>query len=330
MKRFFAFLLLTVLFSSCDDGDLSQVSFEFNETPAVACANTTGFFIYKTQDKRALIIQLPEDNFANQVTADSNNGPQTLEINGSNIRLIYREYSSTITSSTICSSIPAADPVVLEEYEATEGKITITTTAIKSEPDANGATKITDYLHTLTFTDLKFNLGDGNNQINEAFTQVTYLTKATTFENFAGETGLFTCSGDNSFFFKFNPTQAMVLDLNDADADFLFANEAGIKTRLLSNDSKLFHLFFDTTTFFLTNDYFCTNPTPDTPPIVDAFSSQNGIENESGIVEVTSLASDNGFKHTIKLKNVILVKGSLKVQLGTEFILGEFETITAP
>ncbi|MDD3003836.1 hypothetical protein [Flavobacterium sp.] len=326
MKQFFAFLLLTVLFSSCDDGDLSQISFEFNDTPAIACSNTTGFFIYKTQDKRALIIQLPETSFANLVTADLNSPLQPLSINGSNIRLIYREYSNTISSSTICSSIPAAEPVVLKEYEASEGKIYINTTAIKSEPDANGATKITQYLHTLTFTDLKFELDDTNSQINEAFTQVTYLTTATPFTNFSGETGLFTCEGDNSFFYKFNPTQAMVLDLNEADANFLFTNEAGTKTKLLSNESKLFHLFFDTNTFFLTNDYFCTNPTPPTPPIVDAYTSQNGIEGESGIVEVTSLASDNGFKHTIKLKNVILVKGSLKIQLGNEFILGEFET----
>ena len=329
MKRFLAFLLFTVVFSSCDDGDLTQVSFEFDDTIAKSCnADTDKFFIYKMQDNRALIIQLPESNFPNRISADLTTQPESLTINANTIRLIYREYSGKVTEKTMCSAVPVSNPTVVEEREASEGKITITTTAIKSEPDANGATKIIAYSHALVFTDLKFNLGDDTSQINEAFSQVIYETNAVPFTNFVGLTSLFSCENDNTFLFKYDPTQALVLDLKPEDAAYLFSGEAGPKTRLISTDTKLTHFFFDTTIAFLTNDYFCTVPTPDTPPITDAYRAENGIENQSGIIEVTSLASDNGFKHKIVLKNVRLTKGSLKVQMGNEFIFGEINIPT--
>lgn len=327
MKHFFAFLLLAVVFSSCDDGDLTQVSFEFDTTVAKPCNTNTGnFFIYKTQDRRALIVQLPEENFQNRITADLATQPPALTINASSVRLIYREYSGTVTSSTICSAVPEANPTVVLEREATEGKITITTTALKSEPDANGATKITGYLHTLTFNDLKFGLGDGNTQINEAFTQVTYQTTPTPFTNFAGVTGLFSCENATSRLFKYLDKQALVLDLSNASAAYLFSNEAGPKTALISNNNKLSHVFFNTENTSLTNDYFCTNPTPATPAVSDIFVAENGVENQTGIIEVTSLPSTNGFKHTIILRKVRLAKGSLKVEMGDAFIFGEYET----
>lgn len=334
MKRFLAFIFLAAAFSSCDDGNLTQVSFDFDDSKAEACSvGTPNFFIYKIQDNRALIVQLPESSFPNRISADLTTQPQPLTINGSSVRLVYREYSGKVTPTTMCSIVPVSSPTVIEEREATAGQITITTTAIKSEPDANGATKIIRYSHALVFTNLVFELGGENSQINEAFTQVIYETNAVPFSNFAGLTGLFSCPDDNSFLFKYKAdpaplltSQALVLDLSDADAAFLFSSEAGPKTRLISSNSRLTHLFFDTKTTFLTNDYFCTIPTPGTPPITEAYKAENGVENQSGIIEVTTLASDNGYKHTIVLKKIRLSKGSLKVQMGDEFIYGEFET----
>ena len=327
MKRFFTVLLLALIFTSCDDGDLTQVSFEFNDTSATACnTETNKFFIYKTQDNRALIIQLPESNFPNRISADLTQQPTPLSINNSSVRLIYRVYSGPVTATTICSPFPDANPTVVEEREAKAGTITITTTAIKSEPNANGATFITDYLHTLTFSGVTFDLGDENTQINETINQVTYTTKATAFTNFSALTGLFSCENDATFLFKYENNQALVLDLSNADAAFLFSSEPGPKTQLISEESTLMHLFFNTEITSLNNDYFCTIPTPETPPIIDAFSAENGVENQSGMIEVTSLPSDNGYKHTIVLKKIRLVKGSLKREMGDEFILGEFET----
>jgi hypothetical protein len=328
MKLFFALLLLTLTLSSCENGDLNQVTFEFNDTPATACnVNVTdAFFIYKIQDRRALIVQLQESNFENEITADKLIQPIPLEINAANIRLIYREYSDDVTKNTICSTIPAANPTVVQEREATAGTITVTTTAIKSAPNANGARSITAYLHTLVFRDLVFDLGDGNTQINEAFTQVTYQTTATAFTSFAGPSPLFSCTNAPIVLFKFLNKQALVLNLSAADAAELFSNSPGPKSILLSDENSLKRLFFNTAVSTLTESYFCTNPAPVNPSITDAFTAENGVVGQSGIIEVTTLSSINGFKHTIVFKNMIFAKGSLKVEMGNEFIFGEFET----
>lgn len=328
MKQFLSFLLLMFLLSSCDDGELTQVSFDFDETPAIQCGtDTDDFFIFKTQDKRALIIQIPEINFPNRLTADEDTPPETLFINGSTIRLIYREYSGTVSANAICSTVPPATPIVVQEREATEGQITITTTAIKTEPDANGVTQITHFLHTLTFNDLVFELDDENKQINEAFTQITYRTPATAFTNFSNLTGVRSCDNKPNYLFKFLDKQALVLDLSDEDVAALFTNEPGPKIRYFSDDTKLQHLFYDTTLAFLNVDYFCADSQPTNPQVIDTFTSVNGVDGESGIIEVTTLTSDNGFKHTIVLKNVRLAKGTLTRQLGNEYIFGEFETL---
>lgn len=327
MKQFFAPFLLTLVCLSCDDGDLTQVSFEFNDAAASQCgAGTNDFFIYKIQNNRALIIQLPETSFPNRLSVDELNQPLPLKIEASNIRLIYREYSGAINANTMCSTIPVSNPVVVQEREATAGTITITTTAITSEPDANGATQITDFLHTLVFAGLKFDLGDGNTQINEAITQVTYQTNATPFAPFSGLSNVEFCQNDLTLFYKKDPTQALVLDLSSADAAVLFSNEAGVKSILISADSKLSHFFYNTQNVSLSNNYFCANPIPAAPLVIDAFAAENGIEGQSGSVVVTSLASDNGFKHTIVFKKVRLAKGSLKRDMGDDFIFGEFET----
>jgi hypothetical protein len=327
MKRFFALFLSILVFSSCDDGDLTQVSFEFDDTVAEDCGmDTDNFFIFKTQDRRALIIQLPESSFENLISVDRPTPPLPLVIDANSIRLIYREYSDEVSINTFCSVVPVAYPAVVQEREATEGKITITTTAIRSEPDANGATRITNFLHTLVFSDLKFDLGDGNSQINEAFTQVTYLTDATPFTNFAGLTGIFSCEDETTFLFKFLNTQALILNLDPADYAFLFSDEAGPKRRLFSSETTLTHAFFNTSAASLSTNYFCANTPPGTPEVLESFNAVNGVDDVSGIIEVTTLSSVNGFMHTIVFKNVRLAKGTLNRELGNAFIFGEFET----
>jgi hypothetical protein len=328
MKQFFALLLLTLALSSCDDGDLTQVSFEFNNTPAIACNTATdNFFIFKTQDRRALIIRLPESNFQNNLTVDRLSQPEPLAINGTTIQVLYREYSADVTESTICSAIPASNPAVVAERSASAGTINITTTAIRSEPDANGATRITNFLHTLVFSGLKFDLGDGTSQINEAFTIITYQTAGIDFTPFAGLPNLNICS-NNTLLFKNNPTQALILDLSDADAVTLFTGEPGPKRVLISNDSTLRHLFFNSTITPLSNAYFCAISPPDAPPVLETFIAENGTENISGIIEVTTIAIDRGFKHTIILKNITLANKNLKVKMGNAFTYGEVSILT--
>lgn len=320
MKRFFSFLVLAILFAGCDDGDLQEVSFEFDTTAAKACnKDESDFYLYKTTDKRALIIQIPEDSLINEVTLDE---PRTIEISSTN-QLIYRVYSGEVSDNTICSDFPAASPVVVEERIADGGTILITTTAIKNDIQTDGSTEITGYLHTINFIDVTFDIGDGV-QRNESIAAVTYRTDPIDFEDFNELTGVESCS--NTSLYKFSESQGLTLKLSEASAATLFSNVEGIKTQLFNTENILTHLFFDTEINPLTGAYFCATETPELPEVVDTWTAANGVEGVSGIIEVETVAIDATFKHTIILRDVKMIKGTLNFLLPSEYVFGEYIT----
>lgn len=335
MKRFLGFLVLAVFFVGCDDGDLEEVSFEFDETVASPCNSTTGnFFIYKTTDQRALILKLAENNFTRNVTADSLDiGYIELEISPTGNQLIYRTYNDNVTATTLCptSGVPASYPVVTEERIAAGGKMRIRTTVIKSEETAEGATSITQYLHTISFSDVTFNTPDGN-QRNESLPSVTYRTPAPRFI-FDELSALKTCTeGDYKLIYKNNSNQAMMLRLNEADATFLFSNDiTAPKVRYLNAENKLTHSFYSRTDITpFTDAYFCATPTPALPAVNTTWKGNDGVEDVSGIIEVvTEQIDDNEYKHTITLKNVTMARNSQNFRLRSNFVFGSIET-TAP
>lgn len=340
MKRIFGFLVLAVLFAGCDDGDMQEVSFEFNDASALAC-NVSGedkdFFIYKTTDQRALILQLSEKNFSNTVSLDTLNGaPIELDIDARN-KLIYRVYSDNVNTSTICSAIPASYPIVTEERSATGGTISIVTTAIKSDITDQGATRITDYVHTMTFSDITFDLGDGI-QRNETLPSITYTRKAPSVAVFDGLAGLKSCSNSPRLHFKLSTStvnnadpQAMLLRLSDAAIATLFTEETDVpKIAYFDTENTLTHLYFGSTATNPLNDaYICSTETPAFPSVKDSWRAANGVENTSGIIEVVTTSTETGFKHTITFRNVKMVKGSQDYLLKSEFIFGEY-TVTTP
>lgn len=341
MKRFFGFLALAVLFSGCDDGDMEEVSFTFDDTSAKEC-NISGraedYFIYKTTDQRALILQLSEKNFANTVTADTLNGaPIELTIGAAN-KLIYRVYSDNVGTTTICSAIPPSSPIVTEERTATGGIAYIKTDVIKSDVKEDGSNSITDYTHTITFSDITFDLGDGI-QRNESLPPMVYTRRAPTFIPFDLQTPLSKCPDSKKLLYRVNSTstsnsQAMKLELSDAAVAALFNNVTNTpKVQYLSNEegavNRLTHLFFaSTATNPLNATYFCSTPTPTYPTVKYAWTGDAGAE----IEVVTTEVDTNVFRHTITLKGVRMSKGpNQNFFLKTNFVFGSFdETITPP
>ncbi|WP_157485973.1 hypothetical protein [Flavobacterium soli] len=335
MKRFFIFLAVAVLFASCDDGDLAEVSFEFDDSAAQECnATTNKFFIYKTTDQRALILEVLEKNFTQTLTVDTLQGaPFVIDLNNSGSQnpgqLIYRVYNDDITSSTICSSFPASYPVVTEESTALGGKISVVTTALKSLPDANGATKITEYLYTLNFSDISF-----QSQRNESLPTVTFKRTATPFEPFDTATAIQTCGDDLTFLFKNNGTQALILTLSQADAEFLFSTVLTTdepKTRFLGGENVLTHnLYAKTATTPVTEAFLCDNDPPNFPTIKHSWVAENG-SGENGVIEVvTSETTEGNRSHVVTLRNVKMIRGNQNFLLKSEFVFGEFETIVVP
>lgn len=334
MKRFFSFLVLAVFFTSCDDGDMEEVSFEFNETAAEPCGRaTSNFFIYKTTDQRALILKLAENNFINTVTSDTlETGVIPLEISTTN-QLIYRVYNDVVPNTAICSStgVPAAYPVVTEQRNAHGGKMFVKTTALKSEEGTNGATNITEYLHTITFADITFMTADGT-QRNESLPAITYKTQAPKFL-FDDLSEVRTCAGNgHKLLFKYVDDQAMSLRLGEDDAAFLFSNTLGVKERSLDAANSLTYRFFSKANINrLTDGYFCSAEQPDLPAVKHTWTGNNSTNENTGKIQVlTEQVDDNVYKHTITLKNVTMARGSQNFKLKRDFIFGEVQTTATP
>ena len=331
MKRFLGFLVLSIFLVGCDDGDMQEVSFEFNETAAAPCNSTTGnFFIYKTTDQRALILKLSENNFTNSVTTDSLEiGYIGLEIGATN-QLIYRTYNDNVTATSLCplSGVPASYPVVTEERIAAGGKMFIRTTVIKSEENPEGATNITQYLHTISFSDITFNTPDGN-QRNESLPTVTYRTEAPRFL-FDNLGSIKECADNgHKLLFRYANDQSMSLQLSEADAAYLFSNDISApKVRYLNAENILTYRFFSRANINpLTEAYFCSATQPDLPAIKHLWAANSSVDENTGKIEVvTEQTDDNLYKHTITLKNVTMARNSQNFKLRRDFIFGSIET----
>ena len=146
MKKIIAFIFCAFLFS-CDDGDITLQSFNFEGQSVQKCADNN--LIFKIKNDELLLIDIPESNFVNVVTPDG--APREVIINSSNT-VIYRKYSGNLTSSTICNSLPPATPVVNKEWNATGGTILIET---DERFDTDGTTLI-GYTHNITFENVSF------------------------------------------------------------------------------------------------------------------------------------------------------------------------------
>lgn len=162
MKKIFFLLLLSFIYSSCDDGEISLESFNFEDQEIQEC--TTNDLIFKTKNDELLLISLPEGAFntafANTPTTDA---PRTVTIGGSN-DVIYRKYTGTVSNLTVCSTIPVSSPTVVKEWNATGGTISIETDEIT---DNSG--NVTGYTHNITFLNVNFASTDNS------FSFVSYL-----------------------------------------------------------------------------------------------------------------------------------------------------------
>ncbi|WP_394970833.1 hypothetical protein [uncultured Croceitalea sp.] len=128
MKKIY--ILTILLFSfSCSDGDLQIEAIDFDDITAQNCEtlsiNTRLFF--KINGDEALILELDQGLLLNEVSTEV----ITSSIPG-NSQLTYRLFDDTVTSNYFCDDIPPATPTVIEDIEASDGNVLITTTTMDS------------------------------------------------------------------------------------------------------------------------------------------------------------------------------------------------------
>ncbi len=156
MKKIVYLFLLLISFSSCDNGELTLESFNFEDVEIDDCE--TNSLIFKTKNDELLLISLPQNiyDLAFENSAEAVATPREYIINSTN-QVIYRKYSGTVSDLTVCATIPVSTPTVSKEWIATGGKIRVQTTVI---PDPN--TSVVRYNHNITFLNVNFVSSDNS------------------------------------------------------------------------------------------------------------------------------------------------------------------------
>lgn len=145
---------------SCDDGAITLQSFDFEGQSIAKCTDNN--LIFKIKNDELLLLNIPESSFENVVTPDGE--PREVSINSIN-KVVYRKYSGNLSTSTICSTLPPATPVVNKEWIASGGTILIETNALL---DIDNITVI-GYTHNITFQNISFSNTDNT------FSFTTYI-----------------------------------------------------------------------------------------------------------------------------------------------------------
>nr|WP_315157466.1 hypothetical protein [uncultured Flavobacterium sp.] len=314
MKRFLGILFLVVMISGCDDGDLFLEDINFDKATVATCTNND--IIYKLNEKEALLLELPGFIFPSETKT------QEVTIGGSN-RVVYRFFNGTVKADNICETIPPATPIVVDQWTAQAGgKIVITSTPIKSTDATNNSTKITGYNHYIVLKNITFQKTNGT-QVYDEFIFGDYTTTVTSIP-FAFTKTLGQCATSKQVY---NFINGEALTLNNIEAGLIKNEVTALNTpRTALIGSTTNSLIYRSYTGLLTENYFCTTPTPATPTLFQEWKAASGVANTEGIIEVTTTTFGTGFKHTIVLKKVKMVRGGDNFSLGDNYIYGELIT----
>jgi hypothetical protein len=147
MKKLIVLVASIFMLQACDDGDITLESFNFDTVNIQKCSNNN--LVFKINGNELLLLNIPESSFLNEETLDGS--PRIINISSNN-QIIYRIYSGNISSTSICSTIPPANPVVENEWITIGGSIEIITDALYA---TDGVT-ITGYTHNIKFKNVNF------------------------------------------------------------------------------------------------------------------------------------------------------------------------------
>ena len=139
-------LCFVTLFYSCNDGDLQIETIDFDSVDISTCESTvttSSTIFFKINSKEALILELQSGVLKNEVS----DGAITSLVPSQSI-LTYRVFSDNVTSNYFCDAIPTTTPSVLEEVEAEDGEVLITTILSEGTTDT--------FEHTIQLSGITF------------------------------------------------------------------------------------------------------------------------------------------------------------------------------
>ena len=159
-------LLLSFLLLACNDGQLEVETISFDNSDVLSCtSDTTATFLFKYNQKQALILTLPVNSLENKQKEVSGTIP-------AQYKLYYRTFSEPVSNTYFCSSFPPATPVVTTQIEASGGNVSITTQPIYDENTGN----LLRYDHLIRISDLVLVNSQGKKVVDSNFICGTYRT----------------------------------------------------------------------------------------------------------------------------------------------------------
>lgn len=125
------YLSFLALLVSCNDGDLSIETIDFDSVDLETCESTVtteSTIFFKINDDEALILTLQSGVLKNEVSE----GEIESTVPGQS-QLVYRIFSDQVPKNYFCDAIPPIEPMVTEEIEAESGSVFISTVALDTE-----------------------------------------------------------------------------------------------------------------------------------------------------------------------------------------------------
>jgi hypothetical protein len=163
MKKILLLISIVFIYNSCDDGDVTLESFNFSSQSILKCSDENKTFLYKINDDELLLLDISAEPYTYDVTFTTFPYTKSYEINTSSISVLYRLYNDTASSTTICSAIAPATPIVTNEWSATGGTIDVTTT---ERYDTDGTTLL-GYNYSIKLLNVNFSNGTNSFSFEE-------------------------------------------------------------------------------------------------------------------------------------------------------------------
>nr|WP_299384254.1 hypothetical protein [Allomuricauda sp.] len=157
MRNFFLPFLLVLALVSCSDGDLQIETIDFNDVLPQFCdapQASNQNILFKINDTEALILTLQSGVLNNGVVGETITTESTIP---GQSQLVYRNFSSTVSSTYFCSDIPPASPTVSQEIDAQDGTVSIVTVANDDS---------TEFDHTISLSGISFVAENGERITN--------------------------------------------------------------------------------------------------------------------------------------------------------------------
>ena len=160
-------LIITLILTSCNDGDFDISSFEFEEKVNV-CGSYTLYRLSTNGQREALIVTLT----AQQIRQDQEVViPVSVSENGL-YTVTDRVFDDAVTSDYFCATIPAVEPRVVRNWTGVSGLILVENRPVL---DADGET-IVAWEHIIVLNDVVLESGEEKLIFNDTFLFGTFTT----------------------------------------------------------------------------------------------------------------------------------------------------------